>query len=162
MRIFLLFMLAGLLLSGKLLAQDGGQYKDALGVRIGIYPGVSYKHFFSNVTAFELLAQAKHKGVIGTLLYQAHWQAFGSERLRWILGFGGHVGSFGAGELEDPDGEPYEKDVITLGVDAILGVEYFFEDAPLTFGLDLKPFADLVNPGPDFFDAALTIRYAFP
>jgi hypothetical protein len=136
-------------------------YNGALGVRLGIYPGISYKYFISPVSAFELLGQTKFDGIIGTLLYEAHFQAFNAPRLHWILGFGGHVASYRAGKIENPDGETYNEDVITLGVDGIFGLEYVFRTAPLTLGVDVKPFFDLVNPGPNFFDAAVTIRYTF-
>jgi hypothetical protein len=136
-------------------------YNSALGVRLGIYPGVSYKIFISPVSAFELLGQTKFDGLIGTLLYEAHFQALNTARLHWILGFGGHVGSFRAGKLENPDGDTYNTDVTTIGIDGIFGLEYVFRTAPLTLGIDVKPFFDLVNPGPNYFDAAVTIRYAF-
>lgn len=150
--------------TGKAFSQlldDHDLYNSAIGVRLGIYPGISFKDFFSNVSAFELIGQTKYKGIIGVLLYEAHFQAFGVRRLHWLLGFGGHVGKFPAGKLADPDGEVYDREVYTFGIDGIFGLEYFFETAPLTFGIDIKPFFDLVNPGPDVIDAAVTIRYAF-
>jgi Zn-dependent M28 family amino/carboxypeptidase len=140
---------------------DHDLYSSALGVRLGVYPGISYKQFISPVSAFELLVQTKFEGVIGTVLYEAHFQALRARRLHWILGFGGHVANYPAGKLENPDGEVYDEDVRTIGIDGIFGIEYVFQTAPLTLGFDVKPFFDLVNPGPNFFDTAVTIRYRF-
>jgi hypothetical protein len=140
---------------------DHDLYNSALGVRLGLYPGISFKTFISPVSAFELLGQTKFDGLIGTLLYQAHFQALGTPRLHWILGLGGHVASYPGGNLENPDGDVYNEDVTTIGIDGIFGLEYVFRTAPLTLGIDVKPFFDLVNPGPNYFDAAVTIRYAF-
>lgn len=140
---------------------DHDLYKSALGVRLGVYPGFTYKQFFSDVSAFELLAQFKFNGAIGALLYEAHFQAFGTPRMHWILGFGGHVAAYPEGRLKDPDGDVYEKDVTTIGIDGIFGLDYYFQTAPLVITFDIKPFFDLHNPGPNVWDAAVSIRFAF-
>ncbi len=153
-------MMCFLVINGQ--SQDQpNMYKTGIGVRLGVYPGFSFKYFASPVSALELIGQSKFNGVIGTVLYEAHFKPFNAKRFSWILGMGGHLARYPAGKLKDPDGQIYENAVTTVGIDGIFGFEYVFETAPLTLGLDIKPFFDMINPGPNFFDAAATIRFAF-
>jgi len=158
---FLTFILtASVVLTGyHTQAQDHDLYEGSIGIRAGVKPGISAKYFISDVSAFETLVQFPYNGVQITQLYETHLQAFQTPRLHWVLGIGAHVGIFDAGDFEDRDGDVYDKDVTTFGLDALVGLEYTFDQAPFTMAVDVKPFIDLVNPGADYLHAAFTIRY---
>jgi hypothetical protein len=40
-------------------------------------------------------------------------------------------------------------------------MEYKFQNAPITVGLDIKPAFDFVDGFPGYWDGALTARFAF-
>jgi hypothetical protein len=63
--------------------------------------------------------------------------------------------------LRDGEKMDYGPKVITAGIDAIIGVEYKVPIAPFTVGVDCQPFYDLLNPGPEFIDFSVAIRYVF-
>ena len=134
-------------------------FKSAIGLRAGIYSGVSYKQFLKQNNSIEILGQTRFEGILLTGLYEWNYHLFDNPNFNGFLGLGAHLASYGSGKFENRSGVPYQDNVLNFGIDGIAGVEYIFEDAPLTFGLDIKPFVDLVNPGSDYVDAAVTIRY---
>jgi hypothetical protein len=58
-------------------------------------------------------------------------------------------------------GEGYYADSgASIGVDGILGLEYRAREIPFTFGIDIKPYFDLIPVDPGL-DAGFSIRYNF-
>ncbi len=162
------FALVLLTIAGS--AQD---YKTGLGFRLGgINSGLTVKHFTGSTTALEgIVGFARHSLSI-TGLYEKH-QAFpNAAGLKWFYGLGGHVGffqgdySYGYYRYYKYKGNKvivYDDDVYTsrtyLGVDFIIGLEYKFNGAPITIGLDVKPQIDIVPGFYGYFDGALTFRF---
>lgn len=136
-------------------------YNTAIGLRLGIDPGLSIKTFIAPTKALEGLVDLYTHGILLTGLYEIHKQAFNVERLSWFYGLGGHIGSFRGGYYTNWDNVYYADNFITLGIDGILGLEYHMKEIPFTVGVDIKPFVDIVNPGIGYLDGALTLRYAF-
>lgn len=140
------------------------QYGTGIGLRAGWASGLSVKHFIIETNALEFLATSRWDGFILTCLYE--WQneikvsTLHTTQLSWYIGFGAHIGTFKAGgKYKDPDHESYDDDVIAVGIDAIIGLEYEFIQVPFSVSLDLKPNYSFTNPTNDFLDGALTIRY---
>ena len=151
-------------------AQD---YNNAIGLRLGgISSGITFKHMGGNDAAFEgILGWGRHSLLI-TGLYEKHYAFGNAEGLYWFFGGGGHVGFF-----NDEYGyayfkyykkkgvvyvnEKYYDSKVSLGLDFIIGVEYKFENAPLTLGLDFKPFFD-IDPGfYGYGEGAFSARFTF-
>ena len=142
---------------------EGSPYSTGIGLRAGMHPGITVKHFFKGDAAIEgiLHTRPKYHGWILTGLYEKHATAFNTEKLKWYYGLGAHVGHFGHGWYKDRWGDYYERNTITVGIDGILGLEYFIGDIPFTVGLDVKPYFDIINPGWGYWDGALSVRYTF-
>jgi hypothetical protein len=58
-------------------------------------------------------------------------------------------------------GDRYDSGGIIIGADAIIGLEYFFEEIPFQISLDYKPMINLTGGGWLYNDAALALRYKF-
>ncbi len=148
--VFILLLIAGL--TAK--AQD---YEQAVGLRGGLYNGITYKKFITADKAIEGILHTRWQGweLVGLLEY--HQPIVDVPDLYWFYGYGAHIGFF------DAEYSPYGTGAYTvLGVDGIIGLEYNIPRAPITIGLDWKPFINLVGYTHVFGDGgALSIRYTF-
>lgn len=135
-----------LLLSATCQAQT---YDHAGGVRAGYTSGLSYKGFFlHSMNAMELDLGYNRHGLSIAGLYEIHIDPFRSKR--WLAYFGGGV--FGGKWDED----------FSMGLVAVVGIEYTLRKTPLNFGLDWRPMLNAYkNFGYDLLDFGLTIRYRF-
>jgi hypothetical protein len=153
-------------------ATTNAQYYTGVGVRLGKFAsGVSFKYFFdaNNAQGIEVIA-AKTKtargGYVLTALYESQTpitMPLIQIPLDIVFGGGAHAGYFPKGYYKLRDGElyPYGDKIITAGIDAILGLEYKVPVAPITIGADIMPFYDILNPGPEFLDLSIAVRYVF-
>jgi hypothetical protein len=137
-------------------AQD---YRTGIGVRGGLFTGLTLKHFISERAAIEGLFETRWSGLGITGLYEIHANAFDVDRLNWYYGIGGHVGFYnGDNTTWGTAGTSYS----VLGVDGILGIEYNIGEIPINISLDWKPVINLINYGGFWGDGgALSIRYIF-
>ena len=153
-------------------ATTNAQYYTSVGLRLGKFAsGVSVKYFFdaNNATGIEVIA-AKTKtargGYVVTGLYESQTpirMPILQIPLDIVFGGGVHAGYFPEGYYRLRDGEmiAYGPKVYTVGIDAILGLEYKVPIAPFTIGVDAQPFYDLINPGPEYIDFSVAVRYVF-
>jgi hypothetical protein len=146
----------------------GSSYSTAIGLRAGETSGMTFKHFFNDVNAFE--------GIIGvwpyalgiTGLYETHKPAFETEGFKWYYGGGAHA-RFGTNRIYYVyrNGERYyyrySSGKIGLGLDGILGLEYKINPIPFALSLDIKPFMEIDNDGIFYMsvDPGLGIKVAF-
>lgn len=137
------------------------QYDKAIGVRGGLFNGVTYKQAISSSTYFEGLASFRWNGFMVTGLYEITKPIdSNAPGLDWYYGFGAHVGFW-----DDTDSGPWDEgdfDGPMIGADGIIGMEYTFEEVPVNLSLDWKPAINLF--GYDGFwsdNVALSIRYTF-
>lgn len=145
-------------------AQVGG-----IGFRVGGYSaGISGKYFFKDDLAFEgILGNGFSRlGFQMTGLFEKHHPAFGLDGLQWFYGGGAHVGSFKGRHYYRPSHrrytESYNKSLMTVGIDGIVGLEYQITEIPLSVGLDFKPFIETNQDGVFLLpEGALTVRYTF-
>jgi hypothetical protein len=139
-------------------------YTKAIGLRIGFGAGITYKQLFNNKSAFELIAayQYQEKGYTLTGLYEIHnYRVLGASHLALFYGGGGHFGYYNGGYYKNRSGIYYEDNAPSVGIDGVLGIDYYEPGVSLDWSLDVKPYYDFINPGFRFWDAALSIRYAF-
>ncbi|AHM60384.1 hypothetical protein D770_10635 [Flammeovirgaceae bacterium 311] len=155
--------------------KGGVSYITSLGLRLGTdESGLTVKHFINSNSAFEGILSTgwRYRGARVTGLYEVQ-RPIGTDGLYWMWGVGAHAGLYTKRPWNSKDcnddryelnGELYNCDgsKVTAGVDALLGLEYHFSDAPFTVGVDLKPSVDLLGWGNrQWGDAAFTIRYVF-
>jgi hypothetical protein len=105
------------------------EYKTALGVKF--YPGaVTIKHFIKPDAALEGIAYFWNRGTRVTGLYEYHGDITGAPGLKWYVGPGAHVGFYN---------NKWYGGGTTVGVDAILGLDYKIKAAPINLSLDWQP-----------------------
>lgn len=164
----LIFIVIALISISVANAQD---YTYAIGLKAGKFSsGVTGKYFFqtTNSTAIEgnLTFKKNFGTAMITLFLDKHYQLRNSQLqipLDVILGAGVHAAYYKPGYYRIKNGgmEAYYDEGVTLGIDAKLGIEHPFSFMPFTIGIEACPFLDLVNPGPEYLELAVTFRYAF-
>jgi hypothetical protein len=138
-------------------AQD---YKTGIGVRGGLYNGLTIKHFLGSKTAVEGLLSTRWGGFEITGLYEINNDnAFDVDRLNWYFGLGGHIGFYNG---DNTTWGTAATSYTVIGVDGILGLEYNFSEVPINISIDWKPAFNLVGYSRFFGDGgALSLRYIF-
>ena len=156
-----IFIISALCLIGFLIPNEtfSQNYNNAIGLRGGYSGGITFKHALGQASAFEGILSTRYYGLTVTGLYEIHKPAFNTANLRWYYGAGGHVGFYEGRYYVGPDNRVYRGQVTTIGIDGILGLEYQIPEIPFLISLDVKPFFDLLAPGPSFWDAGLSLRY---
>ncbi len=154
-RIFLLIVFVAFL-GSIVYSQD---YRTSLGLRGGLPYGLTVKHFLSKTNALEGILASSWGGFVVTGLYEnEHWTGQ-YPGLNWFWGFGAHAGFWDAGMNPNID-DTYTGSII--GADAIVGLEYTFDEIPLNLSLDLLPTFNLIGyTGWGGINGAISIRYVF-
>jgi hypothetical protein len=137
----------------------GQDYRTSLGLRAGLPYGLTVKHFLSKTNALEGILASSWGGFVVTGLYEnEHWTGK-YPGLNWFWGFGAHAGFWDTGMNPNVD-ETYTGSII--GADAIVGLEYTFDEIPLNLSLDLLPTFNLIGyAGWGGINGAISIRYVF-
>jgi len=145
------------------------EYETGIGLRLGgLTSGITVKHFLNTNTALEGILSFGHGGVLITGLYEKQTAIATAPGLYWFYGGGAHLGFFDS----DNNYYYYKRNgsvhyygeggsSAVFGIDFILGMEYKIPKAPITVGLDIKPFFDFLNGLPGYWDGALSARFAF-
>jgi hypothetical protein len=164
------------------LASQAQEYSTGIGARWGKFnSGITMKHFFNadNATGaqLDLYRTFVYSGGYTAKLFFIKQKSFRVPILQipldYIYGFGLHAGYFPY--VFDPVGRlsygyrsngkvyPYHADVITIGLDATLQIEYQIpmHDLPVTISIDANPFFEFLNRGPEYVDFGVNARYVF-
>lgn len=152
--ILILIFTVSVFLSGY--SQD---YKTSLGLRAGLPYGVTIRHFIKKDVALEGILASRWQGFIITGLYENESWLGKYPSLNWYWGGGAHAGFWDAGA--NPNIKSTYVGAV-IGVDAVLGIEYTFDDFPINLSLDLLPTVNLIGvTGWGGINGALSIRYVF-
>ncbi len=150
------FVLLSLLFCANAKSQD---YINALGARLGLSQGITYKHFLSTTDAAEGLFTVRWGGFDITGLYERHAEAFHVEDLYFYYGGGAHLGVWNG------DVNPWFSDThshTVIGIDGIIGLEYVFSQIPFNAAIDWKPGLNLIGYAGFWGDElALSFRFVF-
>jgi hypothetical protein len=135
----------------------GQDYKTALGLRAGLPYGVTIRHFINKENALEGILASRWSGFVITGLYEKESWLGNYPALNWYWGFGAHAGFWDTGTNPNVN-----TTGAVIGADAILGIEYTFDDFPINLSLDLLPSLNLIgSTGWGGINGALSIRYVF-
>jgi hypothetical protein len=156
MRRIILLVVSVLLLST---ASSGQDYRTSLGVRLGYPYGLTVKHFISKRNALEGIVASSWGGFVITGLYEnEHWTGK-YPGLNWFWGVGVHAGFW------DAIDHPHIDDTYTgsvIGADFIAGLEYTFDEVPVSLSIDLLPTFNLIGyTGWGGLCGAISARYVF-
>lgn len=151
------------------------KYYMGIGGRAGkFYSGVSFKYFFNTTNSTGLQLEAAYANIAsggfnfkGFAIRQLAFKVpIIQLPLDFVYGVGFHTGFFPEekqGYYKKVDGAAvyYDKDVVTIGVDATVQIEYKIPKVPVTLTIDFVPFYEFVNRGPENVDFGVSIRYVF-
>ena len=156
MKIALLFALTG---ASQITMAQRGMLENAIGARFSFGAGVTFQRFVSDRDVIEFMAMQRKGGVSLTGLYEMHMQAFNVRGFKWYLGAGGHVNYYN----NQVRGYEYLRSSKSVaGVDAIIGMEYFFRSTPFQVSVDWKPVINLYNGRNKELDTGgFSVRYRF-
>lgn len=153
-----LFLSATLFFSTSISAQN---YKTALGVRLSssaamVNNSISFKHFFSEKSAVEVLFSFGDPLSLGAL-YEVH-KPFSAAGIQWYYGGGGYIGFV---KNLNTNTNKTETDP-NFGAQGVIGLDYKFANLPLNLSLDWKPELNIVTDI-NFEPAAIgfTARFTF-
>ena len=137
-------------------------FRWAVGVRGGEHSGLTVKYRPSASHAYEGILSISDHRLRLTGLYEHYAQAFGVSGMHWYYGGGGHV-ELWSDDLYWPDGPGPDRDLIGLGVDGIVGLEYKIPPIPFAVSLDVKPHLSAYTNGAIGWgiDPGLGIKFAF-
>lgn len=149
-------------------------YEQSAGVRLGGSYGLTYKKFFNEFEAVEFLFGGRQDGLQLTTMYMFNKPLNLSRNETFFLyyGGGGHLGyeKYPTKTLYNFTSPPFREyyfenqSYFSMGIDGIIGAEYRFLTAPLTIGLDVKPFFTFIGfrfTRTDFWDTSLSVKYVF-
>jgi hypothetical protein len=133
-----------------------------LGFRAGYGGGLTFQHYLSQGRAAEFILISRWRGYSLTGLYELHGKAFNVKNLRWLFGGGGHLGTYTYFNNGRFGNTPFDGPRVTVGLDGIVGLEYFFHDIPFQVSIDWKPtFVFAGYSGWYGDDGAISVRYVF-
>jgi len=141
-------------------AQD---YLTAVGLRGGLFSGISVKQNLYEDHCLEIILSAREGGFNITLLAEKQQMAFNNMHWFWYYGAGAHTGFWPEVIFQYPWNNrlPPSGSRFVVGVDAIGGLEYTFDQIPLNFSLDFKPSLNFIPLGFFCEGLALSVRYTF-
>ncbi len=144
------------------------EYETGIGIRLGgVTQGLTVKHFLNTNSALEGILSFGHHAFLVTGLYEKQPAIDNAPGLYWLYGGGAHIGFYNGSDYfyYKKQGIKYYymdgESSAVIGIDLILGMEYKFQKAPITIGLDIKPFFDFTSDFPGYWDAAFTARFSF-
>lgn len=150
------------------------QYHAGIGGRFAKFnSGLTMKYFFrpDNSTGVSVLiaySKIADDGWVISPLYE-HQLPFNFPLIQlpldFITGVGMHVGYYPEKYYKIVDGQAdyYKNNIITVGVDALVALEYQvpIDWLPLAIGIEAQLFFEFVNRGPEFLDFGATLKYVF-
>ncbi len=153
------------LLPTLILAQD---FRNAAGIRGGYTSGFEYRYYADEMNAYRFLLGTRNEGVQFHILKEFHeYDKFTfSKQLSFFYGIGIHAGYQRWRVKHEFENRIWydTRTAFLAGMDGAVGLEYLFNQVPLSIGLEAKPYFDLLGREMfelELFDLAFTFRYHF-
>ncbi|MEZ4798910.1 MAG: hypothetical protein R2809_03850 [Flavobacteriales bacterium] len=152
-----------LIIASTAFAQRGriGMLEYTIGLRVGVNSGITYQTFLKDHISIEAMATMNNGAFALTPLFQYHFST-PVKGFKWYMGAGGHGMLHPVGLKRDDIHNDFNGFVFVPGLDAMVGMEYFFRSVPVMVSFDYKPeynfgIINAVNKN----IAAFSIRYRF-
>lgn len=143
-------------------------FNNAVGIRGGITSGFEYRIYTNDANSYKFLLGTRNDGIQfhGFKEFHNHDAFAFTDQLTLFYGLGVH---FGYEQWE----EHYHKDNMSwyetrtaflAGLDGLVGLEYLFYEVPLSIGIEVKPYFDVLGReifDLELFDFAFTLKYHF-
>jgi len=129
-----------------------------IGLRLGGFSGITFRHVSGNNVAVEANLTAGYHAdwTMISVLGEKHIP-LGDDGFVIFLGAGAFL-AFDADHYYEP--EPHYYWNHNAGIETVVGLDYYIPKTPLNVGIDVRPrFAVINNPYP--WDAAISFRYIF-
>ena len=143
-------------------------FSRALGIRAGYTSGFEYRFYTNDLNSYKFLLGTRDHGVQLHALKEFHkYDLFDfAYQIVFYYGFGVHGGyeSWDVNYYRNQEHIYDTRASVIAGLDGLAGLEYVFDAVPISAGLEVKPYFDLL--GREIFDLqpfdfAFTIKYLF-
>lgn len=143
-------------------------FDNAFGIRAGQTPGIEYRFYTNDANSYKFLLGTRDDGLQFHAFKEFHkYDLFTfTDQLIFFYGVGIHVG-YEQWDKHYVNGNVqwYEEESAFLtGLDGLVGLEYLFYEVPISLGLEVKPYFDILGRDAfrfEPFDFAFTIKYLF-
>ena len=159
--LLIIFLIPGFFLC----AQD---FNQAIGIRGGLSSGFEYRFFSDDANSYKLLLSTRDRGLQLHALKEFHqYYLFDfSDQLVFFSGAGLHVGfeSWDIIRYQHNTSWYETRNALLAGIDGLAGLEYIFYEAPISLGIEVKPYFDVFGRETfniQLFDFAFTLKYLF-
>lgn len=146
----------------------GQGYSQAAGIRAGWSSGLEYRFYTDDSNSYKFLLSGRNRGLQAHVLKEFHqYDRFSfSNQLVFVYGFGIHAGYERWNEWYVAPGRSWygTRSSFIVGGDGLAGLEYIFDELPISTGIEVKPYFDLLGKNPfrvNLFDFAFTVKYLF-
>ncbi len=165
MKQFIILILFTILLAFKGYSQ---QYTQAIGIRGGLSSGFEYRVYTDDLNSYKLLFSTRERGLQLTAFKEFHkYDIFDfSEQFTFVYGIGIHAGYERWDVYHYTNNTRWSdtKTSLISGLDALAALEYSFYEAPVSVGVEVKPFFNVWGRRAfdvQLFDFAFTLKYLF-
>lgn len=164
MKRYLLFII--LVISGIL--GNAQEFKQAAGIRLGWSPGFEYRIFSDDTNSYKFLLSTRDQGIQFHIFKEFHQHDMFSftDQLVFFYGAGIHAGYERWDVVHYHNNSQWydRRTAFIAGLDGLVGLEYIFYKAPISLGIEVKPYFEFF--GQEFFDIqifdfAFTAKYLF-
>lgn len=144
-------------------------FTQAVGIR-GTYftPGFEYRKYVDDLNSYKLLLGVRDGGVQLYAMKEFHkYDLFDfAYQIVFYYGFGIHGGyeSWDVVTYENNSRRTEPEASLLAGADVLLGFEYVFDAAPVSAGIEVKPYFDVFGRkdfNHNLYDFAFTVKYLF-
>lgn len=155
-----------ILLPSRLFAQF---YQKEAGIRGGYSSGITFRVNLEEYLSYEGQLYYRDQGAVFNLIRQQH-REIGMDRFgNWdfVYGFGAHGGFYFTDHYNIFFRQIYlGKEIFTpvIGMDGYVAIEYKLVEAPVSFGIDFKPFMEISLKqlfGFNAWDFGINVKYRF-
>jgi hypothetical protein len=166
--ILITFLLSGLLFF-QLHSQEN---KNAVSARLGLSSGFTYQHQIDQFRGYKGMLSFRDGGVQVTALLESCRPLYVNftDKLFYYTGMGAHIGYTRYQPQRGFFANPFRVNyryghfAPVIGLDAIIGLEWRMNRAPISFCLDAKPFFELFGQNIfrlAVFDIGLSMKFTF-
>lgn len=143
-------------------------FDNAVGIRGGHTSGFEFRIYTDPINSYKFLLGTRNDGIQIHALKEFHnYDAFAfTDQLALVYGLGVHFGYERWDEHYHKNNMSWHetRTAFLAGLDGLVGLEYLFYEVPISIGLEVKPYFDVLGReifDLELFDFAFTLKYHF-